>query len=146
MVEQQTSRFWSIWESCYIEELNRVPSNTKQQYIPKIGDTVLMPGKDLGFRKGQLTLGLITAILDISQMFFCLKYATESDKTFWFFLYKNIEDHKPISVLSFENPVMGSKGSHFLAINSLHKISEQHPDKLHLKESIDNANSDNLNM
>ena len=62
MVEQQTSRFWSVWESSYIEELNKIPSNTKKQYIPKIGDTVLMDGKELGFRKGHFALGIITDI------------------------------------------------------------------------------------
>ena len=87
-----------------------------------------------------------TATLDISQMFFCLKYATEADKNLWYFLYKNINDDKPISVLRFENPVMGSKSSQFLAINSLHKINERHPEKPHLKDAIDHAYSDNLNV
>ena len=51
-----------MWESSYIEELNRIPSDTKKQYIPKLGDTVLIDGKELGFQKGHFVLGVITDI------------------------------------------------------------------------------------
>ena len=62
MVEKLTGRFWSIWMSSYIEELNRVPSNTGKQYFPKKEDVVLMEWKDLGFRKGSTCLGIITEV------------------------------------------------------------------------------------
>ena len=54
IVEQQTSRFWSVLETSYIEELNKIPSNTKKQYIPQIGDTVLIDGKKWVLRRAIL--------------------------------------------------------------------------------------------
>ena len=48
--------------SSYIEELNRVPSNTGKQYFPKKGDVVLIEGIDLGLKKGSTCLGIITEV------------------------------------------------------------------------------------
>ena len=102
----------------------------------KHSNEVLAPGKLLLNNVFDISLKYrlspYTARIDISQMFFCLKYTTEEDKNLWFFLYKNINKEEPLTVLRFENPFMGSKSSQFLAINSLHKVSERHPEKPHL--------------